>query len=124
MNDRFDEKKIAEEKILNDNALADVVGGVSSGETDYYFIGTFVCPLCKKEHSFKFVMGGLKIGFGYEIIEEESPCDKIEYLRTITSFDGVAHTGTLAFVAANGTWHNGVPFTVNSVFSNGEIINL
>ena len=114
MNEKIEEKKIAEEQLLNDNKLGNVVGGVNGEDDTGYFNCTFICPLCHKEHSFKYTMGTMSQGFGLNIIEEESPCKKIDYLSSIISLDSYARTGILRLRAVDGIWYDNVPFTVVS----------
>ena len=115
MNDESEEKTVAGAQHLNDNLLNNVVGGVKGEDNITYFTGTFTCPLCHKEHSFKFTFGAY--GFGYRIIEEASPCNKIAYLHMIDSIDSIARTGLLMLRGANETWYDNIPFTVVSTTS-------
>lgn len=123
MNNIFDEKKVNEAQILNEDNLTNVVGGTGNDGYSFYYIGTFVCPFCKKEHTFRITLGDIMHGANFEPIPDEAPCDKIAYLSTIFSFDNASKTGTLRIRGTNGA-DVYVTFTMTGAYSNGNFIEL
>ena len=110
MKENIDEKKTNEEQILNDELLAKVAGGET--DDDWTFNGSYVCPLCGKNHRFKFTTTHILHGFHFVVADEGDHCAKIDYLRDVRSINFETKTGILELVANGNKWISAVFFIV------------